>query len=397
MAKRLGDLFRLAFPMNAEKSLIYGMAGKYLDDEDLSSLKHFLKLDRCFARIERFATQRFPDQEWPQFRSHLKGEELHEFLDRINKIIAEKAKLEAFLRFAPKAHDAIQGVIAPNIVGMDSEKISAGYQLFAEEPIHILLIGDPGTGKTDILRSVHTLAPIASFGLGSGVSGVGLSAAAKGDELLKGLLPLADGGIACIDELNLIKAKDLASLYNAMEKGFVSYDKGGKHETLSARVKVCATANPEHGQFVGKSAEVLRKQIPFTDALLSRFHLTFIVRKPSEKEFEEITKRIVQEKNESLAEGDVQFLKQYVAHALTIDVELDKQSELEVVGFIKRLKKDERKFIVEIGPRHVIGVVRLAKAIARAELAHTVTKDHIKEAFRLTEDALYVRRGEQDD
>lgn len=396
MAKKMRDLLKLILPMDKDKRKALDMASQYLEQEDLEVLKNYLKIDRCFARIERFNTSDdvFQDKEWPFFKSHLKGSELHEFLDRINTAVTQKAKLDAFLAFAPDAFETVTRLVAPNIVGLDDAKEAVAAQLFASDPVHVLLIGDPGTGKTDLLRGADRISPISSFGLGSGVSGVGLSAAAKGDELLLGLLPLAHEGVACIDELNLIRGKDLAALYNAMEKGFVNYDKGGKHETLPAKVRVCATANPKHSEFVGKTAEVLRKQIPFQNALLSRFHMIFLIRKPSEKEFEEITKKIVKGDTKKLAEDDVLFLNEYLRHSWTVEVTLDDHLELEILNFIKRLKKDEKKFIVEVGPRTVVGLIRLAKAAARAELSSSVTLKHLKIAFRLMESALYVRKGD---
>jgi len=394
MKKTMRDLYKLVRPLSGEKRQALNMATEYLDEEDMKLLRQYIKMDRCFARIESFKTSEdvFGDKEWPLFKSHLKNEEVHEFLQRINNEITEKSKLDAYLAFAPIALESITGQIAKNIVGLDLEKRSGAIQLFSKEAFHILMVGDPGTGKTDILRSVSSLSPISSYGLGSGVSGVGLSAAAKGDEIMKGLLPLADGGIACIDELNLVKAKDIGSLYNAMEKGFVSYDKGSKHETLPARVRVCATANPKNQTFVGQSAEVLRKQIPFDDALVSRFHFIFIVRKPDDKQFEEIAKKIVQGQKSAIVPEDASFIQQYVRHALTIDVDLSPEFELEIVDFVKRLKKDEKKCIGEVGPRTVVGIVRFIRAIARSELSTVVNKRHIREGFDLLEQILYIRR-----
>lgn len=396
MAKKtVKDIFKLMLPLSAEKRRAVELAKEYLDEEDLKTLTYFLKIDRCFPVIQRFGTTAalYEDREWPFFKSHLEGKELHDFLSRINHFIAEKAKLDAFGHFAPQALERITANMAPNIVGMEEAKAACAIQLFAKEPVHVLLIGDPGTGKTDILRSLNQFAPISSFGLGSGVSGVGLSAVAKGDEILKGLLPLADGGIACIDELNLVKAKDLAALYNAMEKGFVTYDKGGRHETIPAKVRVCATANPTTGTFVGRSAEVLRKQVPFGDPLLSRFHFVFVIRKPTQEEFEEITKRIVKGERTKVSKEDAGFLAAYIHHAESVDVTIDPGLELEVVGFIKELKRDERRFLQEVGPRTVVGIVRIVKAIARSELSPKVRREHLERAFALMRKSLYVREG----
>jgi replicative DNA helicase Mcm len=397
MKRSLLDMIKLILPMGAAKRSALQSASPYLSPEEQRMLRQLLKLDRTFPVQQRFGTTAalFEDREWPYFKSHLKDEKLQSFLAQINDNITGKVHAESFAAFAPVALERIGRIIAPNIIGMERLKEAVGVQLFAREPIHILLIGDPGTGKTDILRSMSALAPIASFGLGSGTSGAGLSAMAKGDLIIKGLLPLADGGIACIDELNLMKAKDMAALYNAMEKGFVTLDKGSKHEQIPARVRVCATANPAGDTFIGRSAEVLRKQIPFDDALLSRFHLIYLVRKPTEQEFEQIATHIIRsDKKRAVSEEDAAFIKAYVAQAAAIDVELDQDLEHELLSFIRELKADQHKFIVEIGPRTVVGIVRLVKAMARAEHANQVTKAHVAKAEELLRKALYVR-GDQ--
>lgn len=401
MAKTLWDTIRLLFPLGHEKRIALGSAQKYLAADDVKLLRYYLKLDRTFVQMQRFNTtpELFEDKEWPFFKSHIKDDDLKGFLDRIDAEIAAKAKEEAFIAFAPHALERIPPLLARNIIGMDHVKTAAAVQLFAKEPLHLLLLGDPGTGKTDILRSQNRLAPKGSFGLGSGTSGAGLSALAKGDTLILGLLPLADEGIACIDELNLMKPKDSAALYNAMEKGFVTYDKGGKHEQVPARVRVSATANPVGDTFIGQSAEILRKQVPFDDALLSRFHLLFIIRKPNDEEFEQITRHIVQHDASKEAvkypsAADIAFLKEYIKYADGIDVTLDPSLESRIVAFIKGLKSDERKFITEVGPRTVVGLIRLVKAIARAELAQSVDKSHLDVGCGILRESLYVRKPE---
>jgi replicative DNA helicase Mcm len=399
MSKRFLDIVKSVLPLRAEYRDALTQAARYLDDADVRALRRLVKLDRTFPVQEGFAaaTLQF-ERHWPRFKSHLKEKEVDEFLKRINDKIEREASAEAFAEFGPEALEKIGTLIAPNILGQDLLKRTAALQLFSKEPFHVLFIGDPGTGKTDILRSLHTLSPIGSFGLGSGTSGAGLSVMAKGDEIIKGLLPQADGGIACIDELNLMKAKDMAALYNAMEKGFVTYDKGSKHEQLPARVRVCATANPLGDTFVGQSAEVIRKQIPFDDALLSRFHFVHIVRKPTADEFAHIASHIVKhDGRRTIAESDASFVKAYVQHAWTLETELPVDVERRIVDFVREIKRDEKRFIVEIGPRSVVGIVRIARAVARAHNSKRVTPEHLDIVFALLRDALYVRKEIGDD
>jgi DNA replicative helicase MCM subunit Mcm2 (Cdc46/Mcm family) len=203
----------------------------------------------------------------------------------------------------------------------------------------------------------------------------------------------------------------MAALYNAMEKGFVTYDKGGKHLQVPARVRVCATANPIRDTFIGKGAETLKKQVPFGDALLTRFHLVFLVRKPTTEEFGQIAHHIIKHTGGAVGDGsatagtsggkthgvtkeDAEFIKAYVDYASTVDVRIDPAYEQRIVDFVKELKADERKFIVEIGPRTVVGIVRVVKAVARAHLETSVTEAHLDRAFALLRTAMYVREPE---
>ena len=184
--------------------------------------------------------------------------------------------MELFNRFSGKAFETLSKCVASNILGLDEVKKAVVLQLFAKDNLHVLLLGNPGVGKTEIVRSVSEFAPVSSFGLGSGTSGAGLGVAMRGKEILKGLLPMANGGLAAIDELNLMKKMDRANLYSAMDKGFVGYDKINGHLKVDAKVSVLASANPVGDKF-NRTIEKIRRQLPFDPALLQRFHLLFFI------------------------------------------------------------------------------------------------------------------------
>ncbi|MBW2965185.1 ATP-binding protein [Candidatus Woesearchaeota archaeon] len=320
-----------------------------------------------------------------------KSEETSEIVDDLNSAVDAKAQELLFRQFAKSIHEKCSLIIAPNIVGFETVKRATALQLFSPERIHILLLGDPGTGKTQILSAATELAPISSMGLGSGTSGVGLAVTVKGNEVLKGLLPMADNGLCAIDELNLMKEESRASLYNAMEKGFVSYDKGGHSFKFDARVSVLATANPKGDKFAGTNVEELKKQMPFDPALLTRFHLTFLVRKHSTEEFKKITRALLTKSKTSLSKKESEFLKSYVKHAHALpDIKLPKKFEQEIVDFIADIKENEKKYLVEISPRLVVGFSRLAKASARMELRESVEQKDVDLVKQIVTESLKV-------
>lgn len=381
-------------PLSKKESGYMSELNKYLEPKDLKRIKNLLKNKKIGVSFSSLGiSEKIGDDiSLPQLNLALEDNELQLFAEKINKGIEEKAKRKAFRLFSEKARKTIKEFIAPNIFGLELAKEAAALQLFATEPVHILLLGDPGTGKTDILRSASKLHPITSFGLGSGASKAGLSAAVKGNEIIKGLLPMANDGICCIDELNLMKKTDYAALYSAMEKGFITYDKANKHFQLDAKVRVIATSNPKGDRFVGNIISILKQQIPFDSALLTRFHLVFLIRKPGLERFARITKKIVQNDKMKVNINDMEFIKDYVDFAEQVDVEFPKEFEKQVVDFSTELKKNEKKYLIEISPRLVIGLMRLAKAAARMELRKTVTKEDIDKAEEIIRFGLQIKR-----
>ncbi len=381
MAKRLIDLLRSIVPLPAEKKVILAELAVFLEDADIREITLLAKQKKTELTTGMFevSPQVMAERSFPVISPMTKEQDIVDYISRLNKAVKDRVQKRAFSEFSRNAPDMIQKFIAMNIVGMDEVKKAASVQLFANyaEPVHILLLGDPGTGKTDILRSVSSLSPISSFGLGSGTSGVGLTVTVKGNEVLKGLLPMADKGLCAIDELNLMQERDRASLYNAMEKGFITYDKGGKHYKFDSRIKVIATANPVGDRFAGWTIETLKKQMPFDSALLTRFHLVFLIRKPDIQQFVEISKKIIRSEKKKALTGDESFIRDYVEYAQDIKVDIPVEFERGIIDFIAEIKENENRYLIEISPRLVVGFLRLAKASARMRLATKVTQDDI--------------------
>ncbi|KYK26881.1 hypothetical protein AYK26_07095 [Euryarchaeota archaeon SM23-78] len=385
-------------PLNKDDKIKLGLVQEVFEHEELKALKYLLKTHKARFEQADFDTNRgfLQDPKYLSLACNVIDEEIKKKVGELNQKLVGHEKEKVFENFAHTAEEKILGLIAPNIIGMEEVKKAGLYQLFAREKVHILLLGDPATGKTDILRSISELTPISSFGLGSGASKAGLTLTVSGKEVVKGLLPLADKGVACIDELNLLRNVDRAGLLNAMEKGFVTYDKANTHVKLDANVNVFASANPEGDRFVGKTTSILKKQVPFDSALLSRFHLVFLIRKPSTEEFLKITDKIIKGEKAGVHENDTQFVKEYVGYALKKNVAFDKELSPLIQGFIEDVKKDENQFLVEISPRIVIGIMNMAKAAARMRLKEKVEREDIIKALKIFNSALYIKKDEKE-
>lgn len=389
MAQTVADLLRLLKPLTQKQKDGLEEISKCLESGDVEELRRLLKQKKVsFIESKLSASKDVLNTDcFYTLHPDTNDERIRKYVDKLNKQIKETVQTKNFKSFSKKAHEVIPKYIGKNIEGFDIVKQAIALQLFATERIHVLLLGDPGTGKTDMLRDASTLHHISSFGLGSGTTGAGLSITVKGKEVTKGLLPMADGGICAIDELNLMESKERASLYNAMEKGFVTYDKSGEHYKFQARVRVLSTANPKGDEFKDGTLGELKKQLPFDPALLSRFHLVFLIRKPDVEQFMKITKRIIRRKKNAKSK-DEDFIRDYVKYAENIDVSVPEKFEKEIMNFVEEIKKNEDKFLIEVSPRLVLGFLRLAMASARMRLDNKVKKEDIDLVKRIVNEGL---------
>ncbi len=383
------ELLRLIKPLKREDKKAIDESSLSLEKEDISRIVPLIKQKKVsFVESSLNVSKNLlPSKSFYSLVSNSTEEEIVNYVERLNNKILKNHKERHIKIFSKNAMENISKFIGKNIEGFPIIKKAIALQLFAIDRIHILLLGDPGTGKTDMLRDATGLHPISTFGLGSGTTGAGLTITTKGKEVSKGLLPMADGGICAIDELNLMEHKERASLYNAMEKGFVTYDKSGKHYRFEANVRVLATANPKGDKFRARSVGELKKQLPFDPALISRFHLVFLIRKPNVEEFRKITSKILKNNNK-VNKGDIEFIKDYINYAENIEVSLPRKFEKQIEDFVESIKIAEDKYLVEVSPRIVIGFVRMAKASARVKLKNKVEQEDIDLVIKIVNEGL---------
>ena len=289
--------------------------------------------------------------------------------------------------------------------------------------IHVLLVGDPGIAKSQLLRYVIKLAPRGIYTSGKSASSAGLTAAAVKDDLgdgrwtlEAGALVLADKGIAAVDEMDKMQKDDRSSLHEAMEQQSISVAKAGINATLRTRCSLLGAANPKLGRF--DEFTNISEQVNMPPSLLSRFDLIFIMKdKPDAVRDLNIAnhilkshmagEKIMHHKKHPIPGADDEYFKRELAPVMP---EIDAVLLRKYLAYAKRncfpMLTDEAKEIlvqyyqslrgvaidsdkpVPVTARQLEALVRLAEASARVRLSDEISVDDAKRVVKIVDTCL---------
>ncbi|RCN37179.1 MCM2/3/5 family protein [Ancylostoma caninum] len=353
----------------------------------------------------------------------------------------------------PDAYELIAKSIAPSIYGSTDIKKSIACLLFGGSrkrlpdgltrrgDINVLLLGDPGTAKSQLLKFVEQVSPIGVYTSGKGSSAAGLTASVVRDPTSRtfmmegGAMVLADGGVVCIDEFDKMREDDRVAIHEAMEQQTISIAKAGITTTLNSRCSVLAAANSVYGRWDDSRGD---ENIDFMPTILSRFDMIYIVKDTHDVKRDETLARHVidvhvnaskhkdktaiekegtaNEKTEMFdADGflTLGFLKKYVCYARANcgprlnpqaseklasnyvrmrnpPADSDEMSEFpkitckisSIIRFLG-LGKKAAKSSISITVRQLEAVIRMSESLAKMELQPFALDKHVDEALRL--------------
>ncbi|KAL5355662.1 MCM2/3/5 family-domain-containing protein [Aspergillus floccosus] len=331
----------------------------------------------------------------------------------------------------PDLYDALARSIAPSIYGnLDIKKaivcllmggskkiLPDGMKLRGD--INVLLLGDPGTAKSQLLKFTEKVSPIAIYTSGKGSSAAGLTASVQRDHTTRefylegGAMVLADGGVVCIDEFDKMRDEDRVAIHEAMEQQTISIAKAGITTILNSRTSVLAAANPIYGRY--DDLKTPGENIDFQTTILSRFDMIFVVRDDHERSRDESIARHVMgvhmggrgAEEQVEAEIPLEKMKRYISYCRTrcaprLSDEAAEKLSSHFVSIRKQVHRAEldanTRSSIPITVRQLEAIVRITESLAKLSLSPIATTAHVDEAIRLflasTMDAITQGEGQ---
>ncbi len=311
------------------------------------------------------------------------------------KISDDEMKSIKEIAESDKCLDILKQALAPSLHGMDKIKEGVLIQLAGgvrkihadgtvkRGDIHILIIGDPGSGKSALLQRIEKILPHARVANGKGASGVGLTASVIKDEYVgwtfqAGTLVLAHKNIAIIDEFDKMSSDDRDSIHEALEQQSVTISKAGVQARLSCECSLIAGANPKYGRFSNYSKILDEINLPPT--IVNRFDLIYPVRDIAEPTKDEKLATTILNVHRNIKTNentlDTAFLRKYLNLVKTYTPMITEKASKKLVHHYLQLRNNaannQHNKPVPISARQLEGLIRMSEAYAKIRLSNKV-------------------------
>ncbi len=291
-------------------------------------------------------------------------------------------------------HEVIKEVILLLIVGSVTKRLEDGSARRGD--INVLLVGDPGTAKSEMLKFAAKIAPRGLYTSGRGSTAAGLTAAVIRDKsgimmLEAGAVVLGDQGLVCIDEFDKIKPEDRSALHEVMEQQTCSVAKGGIVATLNARTSILSAANPLYGKY--DPFKNITENVNLPIPLLTRFDIIYVIRDIPEKEKDHrIASHILELHRESERTGqyliEIDLFSKYLAYSKTMEPKLTVEAIDKIRDYYMKMRNVESEGMITVTPRQLEGLVRLATARSKLLLKDYVDSEDAERAIYLIQTML---------
>lgn len=291
-------------------------------------------------------------------------------------------------------HEVIKEVILLLIVGSVTKILDDGSARRGD--INVLLVGDPGTAKSEMLKFAAKIAPRGLYTSGRGTTAAGLTAAVLRDKsgimmLEAGAVVLGDQGLVCIDEFDKIKPEDRSALHEVMEQQTCSVAKGGIVATLNARTSILAAANPLYGKY--DPFKNITENVNLPIPLLTRFDIVYVIRDTPEREKDNLIASHILEihrdtERNSQSVIDTDIFSKYLAYSKNMEPKLTVEAIDKIRDYYMKMRNVESEGMITVTPRQLEGLVRLATARSKLLLKDYVDSEDAERAIYLIQTML---------